>query len=141
MAEHEGSELGAKQDAAIIALLNEPTIQRAAQQAQISERTLYRWMEEPVFSRTYRAARRQAFSHAVTLTQRYASAAVQTLVKVMTDAKANASAKVNAASALLRFGRDALELDDIAARVEQLEQAESARKLSPGFNGMGHMMN
>src|SRR5690349_14662713 len=103
MSEAEPQGLSAKQDAALVALLNEPTVQRAAQASGMSERTLYRWMEEPAFSRAYRAARRQAFSHAVTLTQKYASAAVQTLVKVMTDPKATPAAKVAAATGLLRF--------------------------------------
>lgn len=133
MAGAEGTQLTAKQDAALVALLNEPTVQRAAQACGMSERTLYRWLEEPIFGRAYRAARRQAFSHAVTLTQKYASAAVQTLVKIMTDPKASASAKVTAAVGLLRFGREALELDDLAHRIEQLEQSEEERKRHPGM--------
>jgi hypothetical protein len=49
--------------------------------------------------------------------------AVATLVKVMQDATVQASAKVTAAAVLLRFGRDGIELLDLAERVEALEQA------------------
>jgi len=129
---HEGA-LSATQEAALVALLNEPTVNKAAQIAGVGERTLYRWMEQPVFNRAYRAARRQAFSHAVALTQRYAAAAVQTLAKVMADPKATAAAKVAAATSLLRFGREALELDDLAARLEALEEAQARHDTRPGM--------
>ena len=69
----------------------------------------------------YRAARRQAFDQAIALTQRYASLAVTTLAKVMADASAANAAKVSAATAMLKFGRESIELDDLAARIETLE--------------------
>ena len=47
----------------------------------------------------------------------------ETLVKVMNDSKSSASAKVTAAAVLLKLGREGIELDDLAARVEMLEQA------------------
>jgi len=36
--------------------------------------------------------------------------------------------KVSAATAILRFGREGLELDDLAARIEVLEQAAELSK-------------
>ena len=42
-------------------------------------------MNESTFKKAYHTARREAFGHAVGLLQRYALAAVNTLVKVMTD--------------------------------------------------------
>ena len=116
--------LTAKQEDAIIALLNEPTLSKAASAAGVGERTLYNWLREPVFSSRYRDARREAFSHAISLTQKYAPAAVAALTQVMADSSAPHSAKVQAASTLLRFGRQGIELDDLAARVEALETAE-----------------
>jgi hypothetical protein len=56
------------------------------------------------------------------LIQRYAPMAVGTLVKVMNETTASASAKVTAAGSLLKFGRDGIELDDLAERVELLER-------------------
>ncbi len=46
------------QERAIIALLNEQTVGRAAAAAKVGQRTLYRWLREPEFSRAYRQARR-----------------------------------------------------------------------------------
>ena len=60
---------------------------------------------------------------AIGLTQRYAPVAVNTLVKVMTDQFTPPGIKVAAAAILLRFGREGIELDDLAARLETLEQA------------------
>ena len=56
-------------------------------------------------------------------TQRYAPLAVNTLAQVMMDDGAPSSSKVAAATTILRFGREGIELDDLAARVEALEQS------------------
>jgi hypothetical protein len=109
------------QEKAIIALLAEPSLSRAAQACGVGERTLYRWLREGPFKTAYRTARREAFSHAIALTQRYAPLAVQTLAKVMADDNAPHTARVQAATAMLRFGRDGIELDDLQERLEALE--------------------
>ena len=49
------------------------------------------------------------------------------LAKMLSDTSAPHAAKVSAATALLRFGREGIELDDVAARVEELEQREASR--------------
>jgi hypothetical protein len=116
-------ELSPKQERAIVALLSEHNVTKAAAIAKVGDRTIYRWLSEPAFSKAYRKARREAFGQAIALTQRYAPLAVNTLAQVMTDADAPPSAKVQAATTILRFGRDGLELDDLAARIEALEEA------------------
>jgi len=123
--------LTAPQERAIIALLNEQTVGRAAAAAGIGERTLYRWLKDMTFSRAYREARRDAFGQAIALTQRYAPLAVNTLAQVMMDNNAPSSSKVAAATTILRFGREGIELDDLAARVEALEQAAPKRVKAP----------
>ena len=117
-------------------MLNEQTIGRAADAAGVSQRTLYRWLDKPAFSRAYHRARREAFGQAIALTQRYAPLAVNTLAQVMMDASAPASSKVAAAVGLLRFGREGIELDDLAARVEALEKAPQRQQetTSPRWN-------
>ena len=49
--------------------------------------------------------------------------AVMTLVQVASDTKVQPSARVAAAAVLLKFGREGIELDDLALRIEQLEKA------------------
>lgn len=131
MAGLHASALTAKQESAILALLNEPTIAKAAAAAGVGERSLYRWLDEPEFAAAYRKARRQAFSQAIALTQRYAPMAVQVLAKVASDASATTAARVSAATAILKYGREGIELDDLAARVEQLESEH--RQANEGF--------
>ncbi len=46
----------------------------------------------------------------------------RTLAKVMIDTTAPHAARVSAASSLLRFSREAIELDDLAVRLEDIEQ-------------------
>src|SRR5665213_818896 len=115
--------LDSQKVSAITALLSEPTMVRAATIIGVHQRTLSRWMGDPVFKRAYHAARREAFGHAIGLTQRYAPVAVNTLVRVMSDPATPAGVKVAAAAVLLRFGRDGIELDDLAHRIETLELA------------------
>ena len=118
------------QERAIIALLNEQSISRAAAAAEVGQRTLYRWLRKPEFARAYREARREAFGQAIALTQRYAPLAVNTLAQVMMDDDAPSSSKVAAATTILRFGREGIELDDLAARVEALEETAPKREKS-----------
>jgi hypothetical protein len=84
---------------------------------KVSQRTLYRWLREPDFSRAYRRARRDAFGQAIALTQRYAPLAVNTLVVVMADKDAPHHAKVSAATKLLRFGREGIERSSWRSKV------------------------
>jgi len=114
--------LTAKQAAAVEALLQQPTMLRAATSVGIGERTLRRWMKAPAFKAALQEARRAAFSQAIGLTQWYAAVAVATLVKVMNDPASPAHCRVSAAAVLLKFGREGLELDDLADRIEALER-------------------
>lgn len=116
-----------RQEAAISALLSQPTIEKAAAAAGVGERTLYRWLREPAFRSAYHQARREQFAHAVSLSQRYAPASVNGLARIAADPSAPHSARVSAHVAVLRFARESIELDELAARVEALEAAERQR--------------
>ena len=119
------------QAAAIAALLQEPTMQRAADVAGVTVRTLQRWLkDDDNFHRALLRARREAFGQAVGLTQRLAPMAVGTFAKVMNDPAAPAAAKVSAAVALLKFGREGIEMEDFAARLEALER-RAQKEASP----------
>lgn len=111
---------------AVVALLNEPSILKAAQAAGVGERTLHKWLnDDEEFIAAYRQARRQTFTQAIGLTMRYTPIAVNTLAKVMVDTKAPYASRVAAATSLLRFGRESVELDDLAARVDSLERLQN----------------
>lgn len=114
--------LSPRQEQAIAAMLSEQTLPKAAEAAGVNVRTLHRWLRLPEFAAAYRSARRETFAQAIALTQRYAALAVNTLAKVMMDPGSPTSAKVTAAVAVLRFGRDGVELEDLQVRVETLER-------------------
>jgi len=126
------------QDKAVEAILQQPTLARAATAVGVHERTLRRWMEEPLFRDAVQAARRAAFGQAMGLVQWYASVAVAALVKVVNDPTAPANCRVTAAAVLLRVGREGIELDDLARRVEWLERsfAMPASLPAPTKNGV-----
>jgi len=111
------------QDKAVEAILQQPTLARAAVAVGVHERTLRRWLEETLFRDAVQAARRAAFGQAMGLVQWYASVAVAALVKVVNDPTAPANCRVTAAAVLLKVGREGIELDDLARRVEWLERS------------------
>jgi len=121
------AELTHQQTHALLALMSEASIERAAGRARVSPRTLHRWLRQPTFQRAYRIARRQAFQQAIGLIVKYAPVAVSTLVKTLTDPTAPHHSKVAAAGLILRFGRDGIELDDIATRIDVIESMVTAR--------------
>jgi hypothetical protein len=131
--------LTTRQAKAVEALLQEPTVTRAAAVAGANERTLRRWMQLPVFRDALLRGRREAFAQAIGLTQKYAALAVAALVKVMQDAASPPSSRVTAAAVLLKFGREGIELDDLAERVEMLERsARGEPQMLARNNGNGH---
>lgn len=129
---------------AVIALLNEPSISRAAKAAGVGERTIHSWLDrDDAFIAAYRKARRQTFGTAIALTARFAPMAVNVLAKIMVDVQAPYASRVAAASNLLRFGRECVELDDLAQRVEALERLQNVGQpklaLHSGMrSGYGH---
>jgi hypothetical protein len=61
--------------------------------------------------------------------QQSASAAVSTVLKVMVDQHTQPSTKLRAADLVLTHGAKAIEIEDIEARVAELERAaEEAKK-------------
>ena len=94
--------------------------------------TLLRWQKEPEFQAAYRQARREAFGQATARLQQASGAAVSTLLKVMVDQNTPASTKVRAADCVLDRAGKAIELEDIEARLSELERAAEASK--PGHN-------
>jgi hypothetical protein len=119
--------LGGKRDAAVLALLTARSVEEAAKVADVPVRTLHRWMKEPDFNAAYRAAKREAYGQAIARLHQMASAAVSTLGKVMVDPGTPPATKVRAADSILNHTTKAIEIEDIEARVAELERAELER--------------
>ena len=114
--------LTAKQERALVALLNCGTIKEASEECKVNETTLWRWLQLDDFQVCYRAARRQVVEHAIAQMQQDCSVAAKTLRIVADDAAAPASARVAAARAIIENAIKGVELGDLEDRIKRLEE-------------------
>jgi len=108
-----------RQERAIVALLAEPSIEAAAKTAEVSDVTIWRWMKQPEFRSKLRDARRAVVEGAIGRLQAAATEAVDTLRRSLTCGIP--SVEVRAATVILDQAIRAVELFDLAERVEHLE--------------------
>jgi hypothetical protein len=120
-----GEKRSRKQEAAIAALLSEPTVERAAVKAHVSYRTLKAWLVDPSFLQAYREARRSVVEGAVARLQTTCLSAVVTLWQSLSCE--TPSVRVQAAKAILDQSFRGLEAFDLLARVETLERQLAER--------------
>ena len=123
-----GSARSGRKERAVLALLEQPTVEKAAATVGISDVTLWRWLRTPEFQKAYREAHREAFSQCVARLQNASSAAVGTLLRVMLDRDAPAASRVRAADCVLNHATKAIELEDIEVRVSELERTAESSK-------------
>jgi hypothetical protein len=120
---YQSSKLGRKQDEAILALMTHKNVEDAARAASVGVRTLWRWLKQPEFDAAYREVRRSTFSQSTARLQQASSAAVSTLLKIMVDPNAPAASRVRAADVVMEHGIRAIQIEDIQARLSELERA------------------
>jgi hypothetical protein len=123
-----GTKFGRKKEEAIAALLSQRNIEEAARFVNIGTKTLLRWLQLPEFDRAYREARRVAFSQSIARLQQASSAAAATLLKIMVDPTAPAASRIRAADSVLGHAAKAIEIEDIEARVSELERTAESSK-------------
>jgi hypothetical protein len=123
-----GAKFGRKKEEAIAALLTQRNIEEAARSVVIAPNTLLRWMKETEFDAAYREARRAAFGQSIARLQQGTAAAATTLLKIMIDASTPASVRVRAADSIFSHAAKAIEIEDIEARLSELERAAEASK-------------
>lgn len=110
------SKFGRKQEAAIAALLTQPTVEKAARVAGIGPRTLSRWLRVPEFVEAYRRARLDASSPTLALLQKGSPNAVAILHNAMADRNTPAAVRVRAADCFLNHAMKARQIDAVEAR-------------------------
>ena len=119
-----GQKLSQKKEAAIMALLLQPTLEKAAAEVGIAKSTLHNWLKLDSFQSSYRAAKREAVGHAISTLQRASQYAVLTILEVVRDVTAPAGARVRAAQVILEQAFNALELDELIGRLERIEKSQ-----------------
>ncbi len=115
----------------ILALLQQPTLDKAAEVAGISPTTAWRITKTPEFKAEYRIARRESYSQSIARLQQASTAAVSILLKIMVDTNAPTGLRLKAAIHALCLAAKGIEVEDIEARVSELEKAAETTKLGP----------
>jgi hypothetical protein len=121
-----GQKLGRQKEAAITAFPTHRNADEAAQAVGVGATTLWRWLKLPEFQAEHRKARRDAFSQSIARLQQGCSAAATTMLKIMLDQNAPASTRVRAAECVMNQATKAIEIEDIEARVSDLEHSPHA---------------
>jgi hypothetical protein len=120
--------LSQRKQAAIIALVTQPTVAEAARVANVRPNTLGRWKKEPAFDAEWRAARSLGLDQAIARLQKISGAAVSALLKVMFDSASPPAAQLKAAETVLKYAKAAAELEHLEARLTELERTAAASK-------------
>jgi hypothetical protein len=123
-----GTKFGRKKEAAIVALLSQRSVEEAARSLEIGVNTLLRWMKDPDFDAEFRQAKRSVFGQAIARLQQGTSAAATTMLKIMLDPAVTPSTRLRAADCVFNHSKDAIELEEIEARVAALEKAAHTSK-------------
>jgi hypothetical protein len=123
-----GEKFSRKQERTIKALLENDTLADAAQAVGIGETTLWRWLQEPEFKSAFREAKRRVLDEALTTLQKATGKAIGALVSILEDQGKPASARVTAAKTILETAVKSIQVEELEARVDQLERAISQRK-------------
>ena len=84
----------------------------------------------PEFKAAYHKARRDAFGQATARLQQASGAAVSTILKMMLDKDTPAPSRLRAAESVVDHAAKAIEIEEIEARVTELERAAEASKQS-----------
>ena len=111
-----------RKEALIAALLGQPSLARAAEACQTSERTLRRWLQDESFARRCRQERTRMPERTVNFLRQKSVAAVETLTGVATDKASPARARVSAARSVMELAITGAELQDLEQRIRELEE-------------------
>ena len=121
-----GAKFGRKKELAIAALLTNRSVEDAARAVDLNHNTLLNWLKIPTFIKEYRAARREVVHQSVARLQQATGAAGTVMLKLMADPNVPAAVRPRAAECVFDRAIKGVELEDIEARVAELERAAEA---------------
>lgn len=111
-----------KQAKALVALLSNPTREKAAAAAGITSKTLRAYLQDAEFAEEYKKATSEMISEAADISKKTLSPAIGILYSIAKNAKENGQIRVSACRSLLEFGLKLVEIHDIMQRLERLEK-------------------
>ena len=119
---HGGSKKSRQREQLILALLQQPSWERAASAIGVSAVTAWRISKTPEFQREYRQARRESMEQSARRLQQGCSVAALTLIKIMMDPNSPAASRLRAADSIISHSKSLLELEDLDVRLQLLEE-------------------
>lgn len=121
----------------IFALLQQPSLEKAAESIGISRSTAWRIRRTPEFQQEYLQARREALSESWSRLMQASSAAVTTLVTMMNDPNAPASSRIRAADSILKHAAEAAMSEDVEMRLQRIERLTFQDKKKESVRSVG----
>lgn len=115
-----------RQDAAIAALVSNPTVREASKASGIPERTLWRYLGQEDFTKRLDEERSKLVSDATDRLKSKLAAATSAIAEVMEDKDAPPQTRVNAAKVILELSLKYSEMSDIIHRLDELERQTMA---------------
>ena len=112
-----------KKQKALVALLTQPTKEKAAAAARITSKTLRSYLDDPEFQAEYKKAFAGLVEDATRKVQQTLDPAVAVLREIMEDSDENGQVRVSAARSVLEYGLKMTEQTDIITRLQELEAA------------------
>lgn len=113
--------LTARQQLTIAQVLAAPSLEEARRRARVSKGTFYGWIKEPAFVAELARQREAVVQQAFDRLKGGMTQAVDKLLELL-QAEGQVSIQLRAAQSLLDHGLKAVELQDLAQRVEELER-------------------
>lgn len=98
------------------------TFIEAAEKSGISESTLYKLRQRKPFQQILTETKNRLYGDTMLKAQAYSMEALDVLRAIMINKKSNATARVAAARSILDIGQTAYTYEEIAAKVDRLEQ-------------------
>jgi hypothetical protein len=117
-----------RNDRAILALLENPTVEKAAAAINVHQSTLYRWLKKRDFRDKLSEARNAAFSQGIASLQQASHVAAGRLVALATDKDTPGTVAVAACNSILNHGARSFQWDLFEARLKLEELAEQREK-------------
>lgn len=110
-----------QEDKAIAALLSTPSISQAAKESGIGQRTLHRWLDDPLFVAKLNSAKKSLIQSAVDELQRHTLQAVRTLVELMQPVYSEVT-RLGASRSILEYSFKAVAISELEDRLNAIEK-------------------
>ena len=119
-----GAKSQAVRNKAILALLNEKNIPRAAAKCGVCERTIHKWLsQDEAFQVDYAAARQATFEAGMSRVQALTGKAIATLEELLGEKK-HPNVRLGAARTVAELGMQRHDADTIMRKLAEIEMAQ-----------------